>query len=143
MVGIHIVTRVHETLTYARARNGGRRRDRACVSVLVADGFKAYEPEQLVLEDRSARRGAKLLQSRRGDLPGEIIGRIGGGGVSPEGISRAVKGVCTRLDPNVYERAVPKTILRLGIRRGTEFLDGVDGHQGGCISAAVTGIQIT
>src|SRR5437879_13458724 len=47
--------------------------------------------------------------------------------------SRAVQIVVPRFDPNVHHRAGLPAVLRLGVFLHVEFLDGVDGHDGGPI----------
>jgi len=52
-----------------------------------------------------------------------------------------VKTVGAGLYPDVYNRAIPPALFRLGILRGIEFLDRIDGQNGGSISDAVTGVH--
>ena len=115
------------------------------VSQDVAQTFVARKPEEFVLDDASARRGAKLLECRRRyriDARGaEGIARIGGLGVPSKGVGRAVKAVRAGLDADVDDRAFLPAIFRLGILLGVEFLDGVDGQNGAGISAAVSAIE--
>ena len=52
-----------------------------------AQTLEARKPEELVLDNRSARRRAELLQGRRGDpriVPGEVVGRIRGAASRPK-----------------------------------------------------------
>ena len=69
--------------------------------------------------------------------PVKWLACIGGRGIASKGVGGAVQAVGARLDPNVYDRAVPEAVFRLGILLGTEFLNGIDGHAGTGISALI------
>ena len=71
--------------------HAGRDFDRIDVGNVDAQTFITDEPEELILEDRSARRGAKLLQRRWSNRLRKIIRGVGRLRVAAECLGRAVQ----------------------------------------------------
>src|SRR5579863_10624613 len=127
------VTGVNHTRVYTRPGHIRRYRDSGWVLQRGPQTLVAQKPEELVLDDRPARRGAELFDRRIGDWihagRRKEVPCIGCLSIASKGVSRTVNRIGSRLDSDVNHRTRPPAIFRLRVLLGIKFLDGIDGYQ--------------
>src|SRR4051812_32136944 len=100
--GLDELAGINHAFAIAQSGYGCRRRSGRRISVFIANAFVTGKPEELVFDDSSAGKRAKLLQKCGSHFRSECVSGVGFARIASECKGRAMQRVGTGLDSEVY-----------------------------------------